>query len=240
MALVRLFLCSGRKSASRRLDVSQTLGNGILFAYTEDEVGNQIARPEWPRQRPATVRIWSLQGYSCEFPPSGLLEETVFTENIDELVRWGWIVLAVFFFLTEIFTAGFVLLCFGIGALGAALVAFLGAGMAWQIVAFIVVTIAAVVLARPFADRISRPGIQPIAGNRMIGKWGVVLQTVDPLEGTGMVRVESERWRAESMDSVQLEVGDVVKVVGVDGVRLQVEANDEASGELDERDASVA
>ena len=50
--------------------------------------------------------------------------------------------------------------------------AFLGAGLAWQIAVFIVVSIAAVVLARPFADRISRPGVQQIAGNRMIGKWG--------------------------------------------------------------------
>ncbi|MYC96422.1 MAG: NfeD family protein [Caldilineaceae bacterium SB0661_bin_32] len=199
-----------------------------------------MARPEWTRQRSATARTGSLRGDSIDFPPSGRLEETVFTENIDELVRWGWIVLAVLFFLFEIFTAGFVLLCFGIGALGAALVAFMGAGMAWQIVVFIVVTIAAVVLARPFADRISRPGVQPIAGNRMIGKWGVVLQTVDPLEGTGMVRVESERWRAESMESVPLEVGEVVKVVGVDGVRLQVQSADEESGDSDEQVESAA
>ncbi|MXZ19661.1 MAG: NfeD family protein [Caldilineaceae bacterium SB0665_bin_25] len=199
-----------------------------------------MARPEWTRQRSATARTGSLRGDSTDFPPSGRLEETVFTENIDELVRWGWIVLAVLFFLFEIFTAGFVLLCFGIGALGAALVAFMGAGMVWQIVVFILVTIAAVVLARPFADRISRPGVQPIAGNRMIGKWGVVLQTVDPLEGTGMVRVESERWRAESMESVPLEVGEVVKVVGVDGVRLQVQSTDEESADPDEQVKSAA
>ena len=96
-------------------------------------------------------------------------------ENINELLRWAWIVVAIFFFLTEVFTAGIVLLCFGIGALGAALMAFLGAGLAWQIVAFIVVSAVAVLLARPLADRISRPGVQQIAGNRMIGKWAVVL-----------------------------------------------------------------
>ncbi len=149
-------------------------------------------------------------------------------ENINELLRWAWIVVAVFFFLTEVFTAGIVLLCFGIGALGAALVAFLGAGLAWQIVAFIVVSAVAVLLARPLADRIARPGVQQIAGNRMIGKWAVVLQTVDPIANTGMVRLESERWRAESLDGGQLEVGEVVKVLGVDGVRLQVRAADNA------------
>ncbi len=164
----------------------------------------------------------------------------MFTENIDELMRWGWVVLAVFFFLVEIFTAGFVLLCFGIGALGAALAAFLGAGVAWQLVVFIAATIAAVVLARPFADRISRPGVQQIAGDRMIGKWGVVLQTVDPMEGTGMVRVESERWRAESTVNVQLEVGEVVRVVGVDGVRLQVEATESEEPNTDKQAESAA
>ena len=149
-------------------------------------------------------------------------------ENINELLRWAWIVVAIFFFLTEVFTAGIVLLCFGIGALGAALVAFLGAGLAWQILTFIVVSAVVVLLARPFADRISRPGVQQIAGNRMIGKWAVVLQTVDPIANTGMVRLESERWRAESLDGEQLEVGEVVKVLGVDGVRLQVRAADNA------------
>ena len=164
----------------------------------------------------------------------------MFNEDINELLRWGWIVLAVFFFLTEVFTAGFVLLCFGIGALGAALMAFLGAGLAWQIAVFIVVSIAAVVLARPFADRISRPGVQQIAGNRMIGKWAVVLQTVDPIANTGMVRLESERWRAESLDGEQLEVGEVVEVVGVEGVRLQVRATDGESAESDEQAESAA
>lgn len=164
----------------------------------------------------------------------------MFDQDIQELLRWGWIVVAIFFFLMEVFTAGFVLLCFGIGALGAALAAFLGAGMALQIVVFIVVSIAAVVLARPFADRISRPGVQQIAGNRMIGKWAVVLQTVDPIAGSGMVRLGSERWRAESVDGEQLEVGEVVEVLGVDGVRLRVRATDSESAESDEQAESAA
>ena len=165
-------------------------------------------------------------------------------ENIHELLRWAWIVIAVFFFLTEVFTAGIVLLCFGVGALAAALAAFLGAGLAWQIVVFIVVSVVAVVLAQPFANRVSRPGVQPIAGNRMIGKWAVVLQTVDPLANTGMVRVESERWRAESVTGEQMEVGEVVEVVGVDGVRLQVRATKNATqkenAESDEQNESAA
>lgn len=150
-------------------------------------------------------------------------------QNIQELLRWAWIVIAILFFVAEIFTAGFVLLCFGVGALGAALAAFLGVGLALQIVVFIIVSAVAVLLSRPFAARISRPGVQQIAGDRVIGKWAVVLQTVDPLANTGMVRVESERWRAESMEGEQLEAGEVVEVVAVDGVRLLVRAKKDAA-----------
>ncbi len=153
----------------------------------------------------------------------------MFDQNIQELLRWAWIVVAVFFFLTEVFTAGIVLMCFGVGALAAALTAFLGAGLAWQIVVFIVVSAVAVLLSRPIAARISRPGVQQIAGDRVIGKWAVVLQTVDPLTNTGMVRVESERWRAESMEGEQLEAGEVVEIVGVEGVRLLVRAKNSAA-----------
>lgn len=168
----------------------------------------------------------------------------MFSEDIDVLLRWAWIVIAVFFFLTEIFTAGFVLFCFGIGAVVAALAAFLGAGLALQIGIFIVVSIVAVVLARPFADRVSRPGVQQIAGNRMIGKGGVVLQTIDPIANTGIVRVESESWRAESLDGEQFEVGETVEVLSVEGVRLQVRAKagrvDSARAETDEQTESAA
>lgn len=153
----------------------------------------------------------------------------MFDQNTEELLRWAWIVVAVFFFLTEVFTAGIVLMCFGVGALGAALAAFLGAGLALQIVVFIIVSAIAVLLSRPFAARISRPGVQQIAGDRVIGKWAVVLQTVDPMTNTGMVRVESERWRAESMEGEQLEAGEVVEIVGVDGVRLLVRAKKSAA-----------
>jgi len=138
------------------------------------------------------------------------------------LFLWAWIVLALVFFVAEIFTAGFVLLFFGVGALAGAVVAFFGLGMAWQLVAFIVVSIVTILLSRPFAERISSKGPQNVAGDRVLGKHAVVLQTIDPIANTGMVRVNTEEWRAENVDGGSIAKDSVVKVVGVDGVRLRV------------------
>ncbi|MFZ1754165.1 MAG: NfeD family protein [Caldilineaceae bacterium] len=146
----------------------------------------------------------------------------MFEYSNNALLLWGWIVLALIFFAAEIFTAGFVLLCFGVGALAAAGVAYFGLGLGWQLIAFIVASIAAVLLSRPFAERVTSTGPQQVAVDRVLGKRAVVLKAIDPIANTGMVRVDTEEWRAESVDHGSIAKDSVVEVMGVDGVRLQV------------------
>ncbi len=146
----------------------------------------------------------------------------MFEVSNSALLLWGWIVLALVFFVAEIFTAGFVLLCFGIGALAGAGAGFFGLGLAWQLIAFIVVSAGATLLSRPFAERVTSTGHQNLAGDRVLGKRAVVLQAIDPITSRGMVRVDTEEWRAESVDSRAIAKDSIVEVVGVDGVRLQV------------------
>ena len=152
----------------------------------------------------------------------------MFDVSNSALLLWGWIVLALIFFAAEIFTAGFVLLCFGIGALAAAGLAFFGLGLTWQLLAFIVVSSAAVLLSRPFAERVTSKGPQDVAGDRVLGKRAVVLQAIDPIANTGMVRVDTEEWRAESVDHSPIAKDSVVEVVAVEGVRLQVRRSTES------------
>src|SRR5215218_4446480 len=64
---------------------------------------------------------------------------------------WTWIlwtVLGVILVIAEVFTPGFVLLWFGVGALAAALASFLGAGLAAQFVVFITLSSALTALSR--------------------------------------------------------------------------------------------
>ena len=147
-----------------------------------------------------------------------------------EIVRWIWVGMALFFLLAEVFTAGFVLACFGIGALAAAIPAFLGFGLVWQLLVFIVVSTIAVLLSRRFADRVTGNQPQGLGVDRVLGKRALVIETIDPHSPSGRVRVDVEEWRADSADGTAIAEGTLVEVLGVDGTRLRVRPVDVEQG----------
>jgi membrane-bound serine protease (ClpP class) len=63
---------------------------------------------------------------------------------------------------------------------------------------------------------------RPVAVGRetLTGAAGVVVETLQP---RGMVRIEGEEWSAESTTGAEIPKGTTVRVVAVDGLRLQVE-----------------
>lgn len=144
---------------------------------------------------------------------------------------WVWFVIAILFFFGEVLTAGFVLAAFGVGALAATLAALLGASLPVQLVVFIVTSGVGVLLSRRFADRITGPQAQGVGIDRVLGKQAVVLETIDPIKATGLVRVAREEWRADAADNVPIAAGVVVEVLAVEGTRLKVRvvADDEPS-----------
>lgn len=127
-----------------------------------------------------------------------------------------------FFFLAEVFTAGFVLAAFGVGAAAAALTAFLGLDLPWQLLTFIGVSTAAVLLSRRFAERVTGQQAQGVGIDRVLHKQAVVLEPIDVVTASGRVRVEREEWRADSVTGTRIEAGTLVEVVGVVGTRLRV------------------
>lgn len=135
---------------------------------------------------------------------------------------WMWAVGAVVLIVAELFTSGFFMLPFGLGAAVAAVLAATGQPLAWQWVAFVAVSIAALVGLRPLADRLTHEPPQKVAVDRVIGKEAVVIERLDPDQHAGRVRVDREEWRAEAPGCTPLEVGARVIVERVDGTRLIV------------------
>ncbi len=143
------------------------------------------------------------------------------------ILHWLWAGLAVIFLVGEIFTAGFFLACFSVGAVVAAVLAFLDVGFAWQLGAFVVISAVAVVLSRPFAERITGEQTVGVGSDRVLGKRAVVLEEIDPARGTGRVRVDREEWRAEAIVGGPIAVGEWVEVVDIDGTHLRVKRQTE-------------
>lgn len=135
---------------------------------------------------------------------------------------WVWVLLAAFLMIAEIFTAGFFLLPFGIGALVAALLEFLGVSVGWQWVAFIGISALMLVILRRYADRLTHEPPIRTGANRLVGKHGVVIKDLLRDEPGGMVRIEREEWRADAPGHDPLAVGTRVIVERIDGTHLIV------------------
>jgi membrane protein implicated in regulation of membrane protease activity len=132
------------------------------------------------------------------------------------------VVVAVLLAIAEIFTSGFFIICFGFGAAVAAVAAFLGFAPLAQLAIFVVGSAAALMMVRPIANRVSNPDVTPVGIDRLLGRQGIVLETIDPARGSGVVRVGHEPWSADSIDGTPLAVGTVVHVVDIEGTHLKV------------------
>ncbi|HEX2153282.1 MAG TPA: NfeD family protein [Acidimicrobiia bacterium] len=140
-----------------------------------------------------------------------------------ELWRWLWTGLAVAMGIGEIFTAGFFLLPFAIGAATAAVLAWLGAGVLAQWLVFFGVSAVALAYLRRYIDRQDEAFQPRVGANRWVGAEGIVLEEIDPDTATGMVRVDNEEWRATSRHGQIIPPGARIAVRDVHGARLIVE-----------------
>jgi len=139
-----------------------------------------------------------------------------------------WLILGVLFIVAEMFTAGFVLLWFGIGALVAALLALTGfVGLPLQILVFLVVSTALTVASRTIFERFlmrGSPGCELKTGmDTLPGKMGVVVEPSKGVMQEGAVRVFASTWRAFPAEGEEpLREGEQVQIERVDGASVYV------------------
>jgi membrane protein implicated in regulation of membrane protease activity len=139
-----------------------------------------------------------------------------------------WLILGVLFIVAEIFTTGFVLLWFGIGALIAALLALTGAvGLSLQIVVFLVVSIVLTVASRTIFERFlmrGSPGRELKTGvDTLPGRVGLVVESSTGALREGAVRVFGSTWRAFPAEGEEpLREGEQVQIERVEGASVYV------------------
>lgn len=137
-----------------------------------------------------------------------------------------WLVLGVGLIIAEIFTLGFVLLWFGIGAIAAALVGLLGGGFVLQFLTFAVVSIALTMMSRTiFANYFSHgEGDRMKSGvDALPGKVGTVTTASKGALNEGAVKVFGSTWTAFPIDEeTKLIEGEKVEVVEVRGSSVYV------------------
>ena len=130
-----------------------------------------------------------------------------------------WIFVAIVFIILELITTAFFLVWFGVGAIVAAILNYLGFDIYVQFIAFAVVSLILILSTRRFADKITHDSDKKTTAERLIGKNAKVLRQIG--ENTFVVAAAGEEWSAHTNDLVY--VGDEVKIVGINSIILIIE-----------------
>lgn len=135
-----------------------------------------------------------------------------------------WLVVLIVTIGIEICTLGLTTIWFSGGALIALVSAALNLPLPVQILLFLVVSLILLVFTRPVAVRYFNKDRVRTNVESMVGRQAIVISEIDNLQGVGQVTVGGQEWSARSNnDKVHLDVGAVVEIVAVSGVKLIVQ-----------------
>ena len=133
-----------------------------------------------------------------------------------------WLAVAALAAIIEALSLGLVTMWFVVGALVAFGVAFAGGPLWLQLVTFLVVSIACLVLLRPVILKYRKRGEEHEA--TPVGTHAVVIEEIDTAALKGRVETPDHMtWAAVSADSSIIEEGAQVRVVGKQSIKLVVE-----------------
>ena len=134
-----------------------------------------------------------------------------------------WLILLIAFIVAEAATSfAMVSIWFCLGAIVAIIAARAGASFVWQFTLFVVVSVASLLLAKPFVKRIN---LRKEATNldAIIGGVAMVTEAISNVDEKGWVKIDGKLWTARSIDGSVIEEGTKVKVIKIQGVKLFVE-----------------
>lgn len=142
----------------------------------------------------------------------------------DSISIWVWVGLIALFAIIESFTFQLVSIWFALGAFAALIANAFSLSPIWQVTAFCIVSLIAVIATRPIVKRLmSSKNMHRTNADRNIGRQAIVTEEINNLESRGLVSVDGNVWTARSVDSSIISKGETVIVDGIDGVKLIVE-----------------
>ena len=134
-----------------------------------------------------------------------------------------WLIAFVILLVIEILTMGLTTIWFAGGALVAFVMSFLKVSVPIQILAFVIVSIALLILTRPIAVKFFNQKREKTNIDTLIGERAIVIEAIDTLHGKGRVEMNGMEWAArEAQAGCGIAVGDVVVVEAIQGVKLIV------------------
>ena len=133
-----------------------------------------------------------------------------------------WLIVAGLFFVGEIFTLGFLIFWFGIGALFAMIVSFFTTNIIIQTTVFLITSTIFILATKPLVKKFVDVKKTTTNVFSIIGKKALVIKDIDPIHSSGQIKLNGEVWSAETENDEIIKEGSEVEVLKINGVKAIV------------------
>lgn len=133
-----------------------------------------------------------------------------------------WLIVAGLFFVGEIFTLGFLIFWFGIGALFAMIVSFFTTNIIIQTTVFLITSTIFILATKPLVKKFVDVKKTNTNVFSIIGKKALVIKDIDPIHSSGQIKLNGEVWSAETENDEIIKKGSEVEVLKINGVKAIV------------------
>lgn len=137
-----------------------------------------------------------------------------------------WLIVAGLFFVGEIFTLGFLIFWFGIGALFAMIVSFFTTNIIIQTTVFLITSTIFILATKPLVKKFVDVKKTNTNVFSIIGKKALVIKDIDPVHSSGQIKLNGEVWSAETENNEIIKEGSEVEVLKINGVKAIVKLVD--------------
>lgn len=135
----------------------------------------------------------------------------------------AWLLIAGVCIIIEMMTVGFLVFWFAVGALIAMITSFFTSSILIQSIIFLISSTILLFFTRPLAKKITKStDLVNTNAYSIIGKRGIVLKDINPIDGSGQVKIETEVWSAKSFSGNRINSGSEIEVIEIDGVKAVV------------------
>ena len=140
-----------------------------------------------------------------------------------EYVIFGWLGALILFIAVEIATVSLTTIWFAAGSFIALVLNLCKTPLAVQVAAFFVVSLLALIFARPYFEKLIKRGEVKTNVDSLVGMQAKVTETINNCEGTGAAVVNGQEWTARAEKGTKIfEQGEMVEIVCISGVKLIV------------------
>lgn len=134
-----------------------------------------------------------------------------------------WLIISGFFIILEIITTGFLVFWFALGALVAMIFSLFIHSVVVQTAIFLISSTILLFATKSFANKVLKSD-ESVKTNAFSieGKVGKVIKDIEPIEGTGQIKVNGEVWSAKSYNDTYISKDTEVTIEKIDGVKVIV------------------